>query len=523
MLAKIQTLAFVGMDAVPVDVQVHVLQGQIAFTLVGLADKAVGESRERVRSALAAIGLGLPPKRIVVNLSPADLPKEGSHYDLPVALGVMAALGAIEADSLADYVALGELGLDGSLRAVPGVLPAAMAAASWSKGLLCPSACGGEAAWSPLGKDDAPPLAAAANLLELIQHLRGERLLARPAPRKEAETDALPDMRDVRGQSMARHALEVTAAGGHNLLMTGPPGAGKSMLAQRLGGILPPMSAAERLEVSMLASLASRAGAIGLASARPFRAPHHSASMAALVGGGKQARPGEISLAHRGVLFLDELPEFNRQVLDALRQPMETGQVEVARASAHVTYPARFQVIAAMNPCRCGHATEPALACGRLPHCLQDYAAKISGPLLDRFDLRIDVPPVALRAMLAEPHGETSAAVRQRVLEAQTRQGARNGMAAGRPILNSQLDGDVLLARAMPAARGRALMEKMIDQGGLTARGFNRVLRVALTLADLGARTRPSEEDVACALMWRGLAPTKNPVARPDWHRTRAS
>lgn len=522
MLAKIQTLAFVGIDAVPVDVQVHILPGQIAFNMVGLADKAVGESRERVRSALAAIGLGLPPKRIVVNLSPADLPKEGSHYDLPVALGLMAALGAVEPSALSDYVALGELGLDGALRGVPGVLPAAMAAASWNKGLLCPAACGGEAAWSHLGKDDAPPLAAAAHLQELTQHLSGERLLARPSAQREDAADALPDLQDVRGQTMARHALEVTAAGGHNLLMTGPPGAGKSMLAQRLPGILPPLSASERLEVSMLASLASRAGGLGLAAARPFRAPHHSASMAALVGGGKQARPGEISLAHLGVLFLDELPEFNRQVLDSLRQPMETGRVEVARASAHVTYPARFQLIAAMNPCRCGQPNDPALACARQPQCLQDYAAKISGPLLDRFDLRIDVPPVALRAMLAQPHGETSAAVRQRVLAAQARQGERNGMAGGRPLLNRQLDGDELLARAMPDASARRLLEQMIDKGGLTARGFNRVLRVALTLADLGARARPSEEDIACALMWRGLAPPNNPVPRPAWQSGQA-
>jgi len=563
MVARIQTLAFQGIEAVKVDVQVHLSPGKIIFNMVGLPDKAVAESRERVRSALSAIGLGLPSERITVNLAPADLPKEGSHYDLPIALGLMVAMGALPAEAIEDYVAMGELSLDGRIAAVPGVLPAAISALSWDCGLICPAACGSEAAWSGLARPENKGIIAADNLLQIINHIRGTQLLPSPEPQLTPEAAQLPDLADVRGQPNARKALEVAAAGGHNLLMTGPPGAGKSMLAARLASILPPLTAQERLEISMLESLSAGANGIKMATRRPFRSPHHSASMAALIGGGRQAKPGEISLAHNGVLFLDELPEFSRQTLDALRQPIETGRVEVARAAAHVTYPARFQLIAAMNPCRCGHANDPDLACHRIPYCMQEYLARLSGPLLDRFDIRIDVPPVSLSAMTAEQRGEASADILPRVLAARAIQAKRNTIAAPPPdkqshngelfanrsgtnefgasdhpapqkldkkidektdnetthphayayhdkpyILNAHLDGDQLMAFARPDKEGEKMLNKLVtQQTGLTARGFNRILRVARTVADLDGAEQPNAGHISTALMWRGLAP----------------
>jgi magnesium chelatase family protein len=369
MVAHVSTVAFQGVDVVEVDVQVQMGPGLPAFTIVGLPDKAVGESRERVRAALNALGLALPPKRITVNLAPADLAKEGSHFDLPIALGLLAAMGVVPDDTLAQYTALGELALDGALAPVAGVLPAAIDAASRDHGLICPAAQGGEAAWA--GKLD---ILAAPDLLALVNHFKGTQMLSAPtAKAHEARPDSYPDLRDIKGQETAKRALEIAAAGGHNLLMSGPPGAGKSMLAQRLPGILPALSAPEALEVSMIHSLSNTLPEGGLMTVRPFRDPHHSASLAALVGGGTRARPGEVSLAHRGVLFLDELPEFTRQALESLRQPLESGRAVVARANHHVAYPARVQLIAAMNPCRCGHLDDPALACSRAPKCALDY------------------------------------------------------------------------------------------------------------------------------------------------------
>ncbi|MDX1581931.1 MAG: YifB family Mg chelatase-like AAA ATPase, partial [Alphaproteobacteria bacterium] len=342
--------------------------GLPAFTVVGLPDKAVGESRERVRSALSAIGLALPPKRITVNLAPADLPKEGSHYDLPIALGILAAIEAVPADILDGYCVLGELGLDGRILPVNGALPAALAAAEDDLALICPAAAGPEAAWAA-----ATEIIAAPDLIALLNHLKGVQVLSHPEPVVPPQAETGPDLRDIKGQESAKRALEIAAAGGHNLLMVGPPGAGKSMLAARLPGLLPPLSPAEALETSMIASIAGQLEGGAISLARPFRAPHHSASMAALVGGGIRARPGEVSLAHNGVLFLDELPEFSRQVLDSLRQPLETAKVVVARANAHVDYPARVQLVAAMNPCRCGYLGDPDLACSRAPKCAADY------------------------------------------------------------------------------------------------------------------------------------------------------
>ena len=499
MVAHIKTIAFQGVDAVPVDVQVHLAPGQNAFNVVGLPDKSIAESRERVRAALSAIGLALPYDRITINLAPADLPKEGSHYDVPIALGLLVAMGALAQETLRDFIVMGELGLDGACIGVPGALPAAMAALAQEQGLICPAQCGPEAAWSGLAAPDKVGIIAAPHLLDIINHLRGSRLLPPPQAVRQKAAVQHPDMADIRGQDEARLALEVAACGGHNLLMNGPPGAGKSMLAARLPGILPDLQPQERLEISVIESLSSPRGGARMAEQRPFRAPHHSASMAALIGGGRHAKPGEISLAHAGVLFLDELPEFSRQTLDALRQPIETGRVEVARAEAHIAYHARFQLVAAMNPCRCGHADDADLACHRLPLCRQEYLGKLSGPLLDRFDIRIHVPPVPLADMMGGAAGEASIDVAARVAAAQNRQMARQGK------LNARLDGDQLRDVAAADAGGQKLLARIIDDGRMTARGFNRVLRVARSLADMKGARRPDEADMATALVWRGV------------------
>ncbi|MGH7006739.1 MAG: YifB family Mg chelatase-like AAA ATPase, partial [Alphaproteobacteria bacterium] len=334
----------------------QIASGQPYFGIVGLPDKAVGESRDRVRAALSALGLGLPPKRILVNLAPADVLKEGTHFDLPIALGLLVAMGVVSAEDAGEFTVLGELGLDGALAPVAGVLPAAMAASGHGRGIVCPAACGGEAAWA--GELD---IVAAPTLLALINHLKGTQVLPRPAPRLAEDDARYPDLADIKGQETAKRALEVAASGGHNLLMVGPPGSGKSMLAQRLPGILPPLEAAEALEVSMVHSVAGMLVEGRITRRRPFRDPHHSASLPALVGGGMRARPGEVSLAHQGVLFLDELPEFQRPTLESLRQPIESGKAVVSRANHHVTYPARFMLVAAMNPCRCGHLGDASL------------------------------------------------------------------------------------------------------------------------------------------------------------------
>jgi magnesium chelatase family protein len=407
----------------PVDVQVQVAPGMPAFTIVGLPDKAVSEARERVRSALIASGLALPARRITINLAPADLPKEGSHYDLPIALGLMAAIGAIPHDALSGFTVLGELGLDGSIAPVAGVLPAAIGANARGEGLMCPAACGPEAAWASPDIE----IVAAASLIQLANHFKGTQVLSRPRPQiLETQGPAL-DLADIKGQESAKRALEIAAAGGHNLLMVGPPGAGKSMLAAGLPSILPPLAPSELLEVSMVASVAGEIEGGALTNRRPFRAPHHSASMPALVGGGLHARPGEVSLAHHGVLFLDELPEFQPQALDSLRQPLETGEVSIARANHRVTYPARFMLVAAMNPCRCGKASEPGFACrrGANTRCAADYQARISGPLIDRIDLHIEVPAVTAADLILPPPAEGSREVAARVALARERQVAR--------------------------------------------------------------------------------------------------
>ena len=500
MVATVATVAYLGLEARAVEVQVQLSTGLPAFIIVGLPDKAVAESRERVRAALSAIGLSLPPKRITVNLSPADLPKEGSHFDLPIALGLLSAIGATDAEGLSHYVAVGELSLDGRIAASPGVLLAALHASSRDMGLICPAAQGPEAAWA--GNVE---LVAAPDLLALLAHLKGSAVIPPPLAGEAEPMTGGPDLRQVKGQEVAKRALEIAAAGGHNLLMSGPPGAGKSLLAACLPGILPPLDPSEALEVSMVASVAGELTNGRMSRRRPFRSPHHSASMPALVGGGLKVRPGEISLAHLGVLFLDELPEFQRTVLDSLRQPLETGTVSVARANMHVTFPARVQLIAAMNPCRCGHLGDPALACARAPRCAADYQAKVSGPLLDRIDLHVEVSAVSAADLTLPPPCEGSAEVGLRVATArdvQTKRFKGDGVRT-----NAEADGELLDRIATPDEAGRRLLADAAAAMRLSARGYHRILKVARTIADLAGAETVGRIHIAEALSYRRQAP----------------
>ena len=500
MVSLVSTVAYLGLEARAVEVQCQVAPGLPSFRVVGLPDKAVGESRERVHSALAALGLSLPPKRITINLSPADLPKEGSHYDLPIALALLAAMGVVDRETIGEYVAVGELALDGRIIPSPGVLLAALHASRAEKGLVCPAAQGTEARWAS-GID----VIAAPDLISLLNHLKGTQRLAPPEVGEALPPVRLADLKQEKGQETAKRALEIAAAGGHNLLLVGPPGAGKSLMASCLPGILPELTPSEALETSLVASVAGTLEEGRISRARPFRSPHHSASMAALTGGGLRVRPGEVSLAHLGVLFLDELPEFQRAVLDSLRQPLETGEVTVARANAHVTFPARVQLIAAMNPCRCGHLGDPALGCSRAPKCAADYQSKVSGPLLDRIDLHVEVDPVSAADLALPPPAEGSEQVAARVATARARQTAR--LEGTRRRNNAELDGDLLERFATPDEAGRQLLFKAAEAMRLSARGYTRILRVARTIADLAGAENVGRVHVAEALSYRRVAP----------------
>jgi len=498
-IARIATFAFSGIEPVPVEVQVQIASGLPAFLLVGLPDKAVTESRERVRAALTGLGLSLPPKRVLVNLAPADILKEGSHYDLPIALALLAAMQIIPKEEAAGYAALGELSLDGAIMPVAGVLPAALGASARDLGLICPAAQGSEAAWA--GRIE---VLAAPCIHALLNHFRGVQLLSPPAPpAPDPAPRAGPCLSEVKGQESAKRAIEIAAAGGHNLLMIGPPGAGKSMLAARLPGLLPALSPAEALEVSLVHSVAGLLDGGRLVTRPPFREPHHSASMPALVGGGARARPGEISLAHRGVLFLDEWPEFPRPALEALRQPMETGRTTISRVHAHVTYPARFQCIAAMNPCRCGHLGAAGRECGRAPRCGEDYQGRLSGPLLDRMDLTIEVMPIPPAELARAPAGETSATVAARIRAARHAQRARFGEDGPRS------NAEAAIEHLMPLLEAEAgtLVETAATRLRLSSRGHVRTLRVALSIADLAGSSAIRRAHVAEALAFRHRMP----------------
>ncbi len=515
MVARVVTVAFEGVEARRVDVEVTFTGGEPIFVIVGLGDKAVGESRERVRGAFAGLGLAMPGRRIVCNLAPADLPKEGSHYDVPIALAVMAAMGVIPPDALTGWAAIGELSLNGEIAPVAGALPAAIAASSMGLGLICPEACGPEAAWA----GDCAVLAPR-SLIGVVNHFRGSQVMTAPKPGPVVEGDPGRDLRDVKGQESAKRALEIAAAGGHNLLFVGPPGSGKSMMASRLPGLLPPLTPAELLETSMVHSVAGLIARGALTRARPFRSPHHSASMAALTGGGLKAKPGEVSLAHNGVLFLDELPEFSAQALDSLRAPLETGEVMVARANAHIRYPARVQLVAAMNPCKCGHGLSSGGgkgACGRAPRCIQGYQTKVSGPLMDRIDLQIEVPPVTAADLALPAPAEGSAEVAARVAAARAIQLARAKAAGeGAADLNARADGGFLEKAAALDDPARALLARAAEAGNITARGWTRTIRLARTIADLESASSVRRIHIAEALIYRRLAPGAETVLAPS-------
>lgn len=509
MAAQIKTVSFQGIGTLDIDVQVQISSGLPAFNIVGLPDKAVAESRERVRAALHALGLSMPPKRLTVNLAPADVAKEGAHYDLPIAMGLLVAMGVLPADGLDDFLVLGELSLDGRLSPIHGGLPAAIHAQSRGLGLILPHANGMEAAWAGDLDVYAPK-----HLLDILNHIKGQQVM-RPVRLsaemvEEGPKPAYPCMSDVKGQESAKRALEIAAAGGHNILLVGPPGSGKSMLAERLPGILPPLSAAEALDVSMIHSLSGSLPESGLVRQRPYRDPHHSASLPALVGGGHKVKPGEISLAHRGVLFLDELPEFSRATLEALRQPLESGKTLIARANHHVSYPARFQLVGAMNPCRCGYLGDQSRECTKAPKCGLDYQAKLSGPILDRIDMRIEVPAVSLSDLSqGTKSGETSAQIAARVCaarEVQQRRIEKAGLDTKTISCNAHLPAASLEELIPLSEEAQSLVQRSAEKFALSARGYHRLLRVARTIADLAGDTGKAplhERFIAEALAYR--------------------
>ena len=511
MLSRVWSSAVLGVDALPIEIETHIEPNIPRWTVVGLPDGAVRESRDRVWAALKTSGLPTPRGAVTVNLAPADVRKEGSAYDLPLALGLLAAAmdGALPQAVLDEVVIVGELGLDGAVRPVRGVLPmAAGARAEGRRAMIVPPENAAEAA--VVDGLEVFPMATLQDAFDFLTESGGRGVPEPPRALRPPDPDrAGPDFADVRGQALVKRALEVAAAGGHNALLVGPPGSGKTMLARRIPTVLPPLTSAEALETTKILSVGGRLGGAGrgLVAERPFRSPHHTISNAGLVGGGSNPMPGEISLAHNGVLFLDELPEFDRPVLEVLRQPLEEGEVTIARARATVRYPARFMLIASMNPCPCGHAGDPTRACVCAPGQVQRYLAKVSGPLLDRIDLHVEVTPVPFEDLRRRQDAEPSAAVRSRVVRARERQAARFASDPGSVgrYCNSQLTPPEVRRWCRLDDAGQGLLKSALTRLGLSARAHDRILKVARTIADLAGAEAVEAAHVAEAIQYRSL------------------
>lgn len=500
MVAKVKTFSFLGIDVAEVDVQVKISSGIPNFSIVGLPDKAVGESKERVRAAITSTGLEWPHKKITVNLAPADLQKEGGYFDLPIAVGILIEMGILNQKDIDNFFILGELSLDGAVNAIGGVISASIGANQRGCGIICPKANGREAAWA-----GDLEIVAAPDLISLINHLKNNQLLPRPQNSKNFEEKFYPDLSDVKGQEGAKRALEIAAAGGHNLLMVGPPGSGKSMLASRLAGILPEPSLEEILQINMIHSISGKIIDGKLITCRPYREVHHSCSMPAMVGGGSKAKPGEISLAHNGALFLDELAEFPRQVLESLRQPLESGKVSIARVNSHITYPANFQLIAAMNPCRCGYLGDGSRECKKAPVCGEDYKNKISGPLLDRIDITISVLQTDIFTVKNKT-SESSKQVAARVLKARQIQHQRYEQEPemqNHAKINARISGKILEKFCELDEASEKILKTSVEKMQSSMRGISRILKVARTIADLEESEKIQSNHLLEAISYR--------------------